>query len=332
VLPSISVVIPTLNSERTLARCLTAIRSQDYPQELVEIVIADASSEDRSREIGEHFGAIIVGNELVTGEAGKAAAVKRATGELVALIDSDNILMGDDWFRRMIEPFADPAVVGSEPLAFVADATDSIVDRYCAILGANDPLCLFIGNYDRMSSITGRWTDLPVCIRDEGTYFTFSLSETAPLPTIGANGTMYRRATILGLVGDYLNDIDLPMLLAERDRGLRFAKVRVGIRHLFCADSRSFVRKQGRRIRDYFTRQTSRTYPWKQLISRGVVRFVCATVLIVPLLYQSTKGYLRSRDAAAFYHPIACWLTLCTYGINGVFMRGRALSRVGWRQ
>ena len=47
----LSIVIPTLNSERTLPECLDAIIGQTFPRDQYEIVIADAGSSDSTRAI-----------------------------------------------------------------------------------------------------------------------------------------------------------------------------------------------------------------------------------------------------------------------------------------
>lgn len=41
---AISIVIPTLNSEKTLKDCLKSIAEQDYPHNHLEIIIADGGS------------------------------------------------------------------------------------------------------------------------------------------------------------------------------------------------------------------------------------------------------------------------------------------------
>jgi glycosyltransferase involved in cell wall biosynthesis len=333
-LPAVSVLVPTLNSERTLAACLDAIRAQDYPRELVEIVVADGGSSDRTVEIARAHGARVVPNPLVSGEAGKAAALRAANGDVVALIDSDNIIVGANWLRRMVAPFTDPSIVATEPIAFSATRSDTVIDRYCAIFGVNDPLCYFLGNYDRMSAASGRWTALSVHTEDCGDYIAVDLDRT-PLPTFGANGTLYRRAVLGGYVGNYLMDIDIPIRIAQETKGWRLAKVRTSVRHLFCRDSRAFMRKQRRRIRDFFAAPRTgeaRTYPWGGLLGPGVARFVLSCATVVPLVVQSLRAYRRSGDGAAFYHPVACWLTLYVYGINFLFARGKALDRSGWRQ
>ena len=109
--PKVSVVIPTLNSERYLDECLGALLTQDYPRERLEIVIVDAGSTDRTLEIATHHGVDrMLENPLRTGEAGKAVGIRVATGELICLIDSDNVVVGDDWMSRMVAPFDDPQV------------------------------------------------------------------------------------------------------------------------------------------------------------------------------------------------------------------------------
>ncbi len=100
--PKVSVVIPTYNSERTLQDCLESIKHQDYPD--VEIIIADDGSTDSTLEIARKYTNNIYQNPLKTGEAGKAVGVKWARGEIIALIDSDNILPTRDWLTRMTAP------------------------------------------------------------------------------------------------------------------------------------------------------------------------------------------------------------------------------------
>src|SRR3972149_11515399 len=120
-LPFISVVIPTLNSARTLRECLESVCAQEYPAERLEVLIADGVSVDATIDIiklvGSRtaFGVKAVPNPLKTGEAGKAAGLKYARGELVGFIDSDNVLPDSGWMRRMIGPVDDPEVAAAEP-------------------------------------------------------------------------------------------------------------------------------------------------------------------------------------------------------------------------
>lgn len=336
--PSISVLIATLNSETVLEGCLKSIVTQDYPKGKVEIIVADGGSTDKTLEIAKKFGAKIFSNPLKTGEAGKAVAFNHAKNELVAIIDSDNILPDKNWLKKMVEPFADPQVIGSEPWEYTYLRHDCLIDRYCALMGMNDPLCYFLGNYDRLNALSGKWTGLSVEQENKGDWIKVKIFP-PKIPTIGANGTVLRRKVVLEskLVGDYLFDIDILAALAEK-KPLYFAKVKTGIIHLFMNGQgiSKFIRKQERRVRDYLYYQKigARKYPWQSQDQKGLLAFILSGVTILPLLLQVVKGYSKVRDKAWFFHPIACWVTLFTY-TKGVFLGllgTRQMDRKSWKQ
>ena len=340
-LPFISVVIPTLNSARTLRECLESVCAQEYPAERLEVVIADGGSVDATIDIiklvGSRtaFGVKAVPNPLKTGEAGKAAGLKYARGELVAFIDSDNVLPDRGWMRRMIEPFDDPEVTAAEPLEYVCRPEDGYITRYCAYLGMNDPLCLFLGNYDRYSAVTGKWTGMPYFAEDAGPWFKLKL-DSRRLPTMGANGFIIRKEALEGCgIGDYLFDIDVVFELIRSRPGARFAKVKTGIIHIFSGSVRTFMRKQMRRVRDYrhYSSLGLRKYPWKGVDTMAVIRFIVSCLVVFPLLFQGAKGYMRRPTGAWLFHPVACWLTLGVYGFGAIRgLLGGELKREGWSQ
>ena len=74
-IPTVSIVIPTYNSEATLEECLESIKKQDYPAEKTEIIIADGGSTDKTLEIAGKYTQNIFNNPLKTGEAGKAVGI-----------------------------------------------------------------------------------------------------------------------------------------------------------------------------------------------------------------------------------------------------------------
>lgn len=345
-LPSVSVVIPTLNSERTLKDCLRSICAQDYPEELIEIIVSDGGSTDSTlqiiRLVGSGTGIRVktVPNRLKTGEAGKAEGVKHADNGIIAFIDSDNILPDQGWMRRMTEPFSDPDIIAAEPIEYVCRADDGYITRYCAYIGMNDPFCLFLGNYDRRCAITGRWTEMPHSEEDKGGYLKIGL-DARRFPTIGANGFLIRACALKRCgIGDYLFDIDVMYeLLNAKAAGLkpvRFAKVKTGIVHVFSGDIKTFIRKQKRRVRDYrhYSRLGVRKYPWKTVNNLAVLRFALCCVTVLPLVAQGMRGYLEKPNSAWLFHPVACWLTLLVYGtgvISGFSSKGE-LKRDGWSQ
>ena len=334
--PTVSVVIPTLNAEKYLEECLSALRGQSYPPDRVEILLVDAGSTDRTREIAKRMGVErVLDNPLRTGEAGKAVGVHAARGDLILMVDSDNILVGRDWLERMVVPFSDPAVISSEAIRWHYRREDHFINRYQALTGINDPLALFVGNYDRFSYLTGRWTDYPHTSEPRDGWERVELHPNY-VPTMGANGYIVRREAFdVVPVDDYLFDIDFVFELVQAGRGT-IARVDVPIRHYFCDSVARFYRKTRRRTDDYFyfAAQGRRSYPWTDRQRRGVVRFALSTILTLPLLVDVVRGFGRKRDPAWLFHIVACWITLVVYGVGTIRgrLRPRMLDRHGWSQ
>ena len=337
--PKISIVTPTLNAASVLEKELESVREQDYPKDKIEIIVADGGSTDATVEIAEKYGARVVNNPLKTGEAGKAVGVKEATGDFIVLIDSDNILPTKDWLKRMVVPLLENSeAVGSEPWEYTWRKEDSFITRYSALIGMNDPMVHFLGNYDRVNLLTGKWTEVLHEEKDFGDYLLVTLDKRG-VPTIGANGTVFRADFLKeNLRGDYLFDIDI-IAKSIRERGsVKFIKVKNGIIHTFCeANIGKFAKKQRRRVRDYLYHKSKngRSYEWENSSNRiGLMRFGLSCIFIFPLILQAIRGYLRKSDWAWFFHPLACEITLWEYGwgfVWGFFSRAE-MSRESWGQ
>lgn len=334
---TISIILPTLNAGRTLEQCLASIRAQEYPRELVEIVIADAGSTDDTLNIAERYGVgRIVPNPLRTGEAGKAAAIAASSGELLALVDSDNIFDDVHYFAKADEMFDDEIVQSAEPMAWTYDPSDTLVNRYCALLGMNDPVSLFLGNFNRYSHLTRTFTGMPVKIVRVTADAVVADFGPEQAPTFGANGFIIRRSALEGIDWEpYYFDIDVFQQAARAGRG-RIAIIKTETRHLFCDSVKQFRRKQARRIRDYFhhAKGQRRSYDYTGVPRWRYAWFVLATVTVIPLLVQAARGNRNKPDSAWWFHPAACWITLWEYGLGTVrSLFGTAeYDRSEWKQ
>jgi glycosyltransferase involved in cell wall biosynthesis len=85
----VSVIVPTMNSGKTLHKCLESIRSQRYGD--IEIIVIDGHSSDNTTEIASKFNAKI---HVTTGERTRAKnfGISESTGEFLFFVDSDMIL------------------------------------------------------------------------------------------------------------------------------------------------------------------------------------------------------------------------------------------------
>ena len=342
--PFVSVLIPTLNAERTLDACLKSIRVQKYPRERLQIIIADGGSTDTTLAIARKHGVDkIVPNPLKTGEAGKAEAAKAADGDVFALIDSDNILPSPDWLERMTAPFALEDIIASEPLEYTCRPDDPELTRYFALLGMNDPLCLFIGNYDRISAVSGKWTGIDIDSEDCGDWMRVRICAGRQIPTLGANGFLIRRKALVYVKWEpYWFDVDVVRDAARSSPGgfINVAKVKCGIVHLYCRTLEEFSRKQKRRVRDflYFSpdRKRSPIPGEKARLILGIIKFTLATVTVVPLLVQRRIGNRTRPDDAWRMHLPVCFITLKQYSLGAIRkilgLKQTPLSRENWRQ
>lgn len=339
-LPKISIVTPTLNAQKVLIPYLEAIKKQDYPKDKIELVIADGGSTDKTIEIVKEYGAKVYKNPLKTAESGKCVGVKKALGEFIVLVDSDNIMPSNDWLKRMIQPLIEyPDAVASEPWQYTWRKEDGFISRYCALIGMNDPLVHFLGNYDRLNLLTGKWTEIKREEKDLGDYLLINFKKEWGLPTIGANGVVFRSDFVKkNLIGNYLFDIDILSKYLYEDGSLKFIKVKNGIIHTYCEnDISKFAKKQRRRVRDFLFHRSEggRQYDWaSQSKPSRIIKFSVYCITLVPLFIQAIYGFSKKKDWAWFFHPLACLITFWEYSTSyflSFFKKGE-LSRKNWSQ
>jgi glycosyltransferase involved in cell wall biosynthesis len=321
---NIDIIIPTLNSGKILQKCLESIKKQNYPSSKIHLYISDGGSTDNTLKIAKKYHAHILKNTLKTAEAGKALGLKKSSSEIVSFIDSDNILPHRNWLTQMILPLIkDSTIIGSEPIAFTYRKNAGFIERYSALIGANDPYAYFNGNYDRYSYLSNKWTNLKIETGDHKSYLKLKFVDSRLLPTIGANGTIYRRSFLDKLnIQDYLFDIDLisQYLYKYPKTPIYFAKTQNSIIHTYCESSfKKFNKKQKRRVKDLLEHQHQRQYIWNNQqfslnnLLKNNLLFALYSVLILSALFDSLRGYIKKPDLAWFFHPLACFTTFIIY-------------------
>jgi len=107
----VSIIIPTFNGASRIGSCLDALLQQLAGRD-AEILVVNDGSTDNTADVVERYSGI----RLITqANAGPAAARNRgareARGKIILFTDDDCVPMLD-WLDAMLEPFADPGVVG----------------------------------------------------------------------------------------------------------------------------------------------------------------------------------------------------------------------------
>ncbi len=100
--PAVSIVIPALNEERVIGRCLEALTRLDFPKDSFEVVLVDNGSTDRTVDIARAFSPAL--NIAVLSKPGlkisamRNAGVARSRGAVLAFLDADCVAP-PDWLK-----------------------------------------------------------------------------------------------------------------------------------------------------------------------------------------------------------------------------------------
>lgn len=329
-LPTVSVVIPTRNSAKTLRSCLQSLMCGSYPKTKIELIIVDGYSNDETVDIAREFAAKIVNNPGIGFYTGKAIGVEFSTGELVLFIDSDNVLMSPDWLLSMVRPLVDDNnIVASEALYYGYAKSQHALVRYCALMGSDDPISVYLGFYGRYSHFKQKWSDIELDAQDVGSYIVVHLKG-GTLPTMGANGFLIRSGILRRLTyKPYFFDVDLVHELVELGYD-KVARVKVAVTHLYAQSLSQYARKAYRRIRDYyyFHKQGLRKYRWEAFNKVKFAKLILSCVLMIPMFRDSLRGYRRIRDTAWFLNWFLCTLTLVIYSMAEAFSGFYLLSHL----
>lgn len=112
----ITVVIPSYNRKKLLARALDALKKQDLPQDRFEVIIVDDGSTDGTEKIVDNYRDKVKNLKYLRQEhKGPASArnlgIRQAKGETIAFTDSDCEVM-PDWLKKILETFSNNRIIG----------------------------------------------------------------------------------------------------------------------------------------------------------------------------------------------------------------------------
>jgi len=97
----VSVIITTKNEEANIENCLKSIKEQSYPQNLIEIIVVDNNSTDKTKQIAESFRERFTSLNLQVFNWGPERSaqrnfgVEKSSGEYFLYLDADMILHKD---------------------------------------------------------------------------------------------------------------------------------------------------------------------------------------------------------------------------------------------
>lgn len=320
ILPSVTIVIATYNSSRTLATCLLNVAKQSYPKNKVDIIIADGGSRDATLIIAKKFGAKVVAVDPTkqNAEYNKGVGLTKARGDIVLFLDHDNIMPHRKWLASLIKPFLDnPTIIGVEPLRFHYDREMTLLDRYFSLIGGTDPVVYYLGKNSHASWMTDGYKLSGRAI-DKGEYYLVTFSKDS-LPALGGNGAALRRDYLIKYAisdPDHFIHTDVVADIVSHGYSL-YAFTKDTIIHLTNNKVIPFLKRRKQFIEQYqFVYKSIRRYAIfnpKRDIGALIYYILISLTWIVPTL-DAIRGYLRVRDVAWFLHPLFCFVYACVYG------------------
>lgn len=275
----LSLVIPAKDSsDPKLKELLASIDAQDFPKsEMETLVITEGTS-----------------------ESAKAIGIRRARGEVIGILASDNQLMHTNFLSQMMDKF--PVHDAVWPEFYLMHEDDDILNRYFALIGGNDPLAYYMGKNDKRSHMDGYEPAK------------FPIRQTCK-KTIGDNGFFIKKELLERTDLDNYYHVDNAN---EAIAGRKTASIMCGILHKTGGNIFKFFAKRYRYGLQHAFNKNRRWHLVDFRQPKDVMRLIwfmaCSLTLIQPLSL-SMRGYLKIRDKAWFLHPVVCALTLGIYSI-----------------
>ncbi len=285
IFPKVSIVIAARNEEANLIAKLANLELQDYPADLLQIVIASDGSTDGTEAVLRRNADRVVPVILET-SGGKAsalnAAVRQATGDLLVFLDARQTIEPNA-IRELTSCFADPEV-GAVSGELLLESTPGVQSH----------------------SALGIYWKIEKTVRK---------LEAASGSVVGVTGAIYamRRELFTEIPhAMILDDVFVPMQVVRQGKRVVFEPNAIARDRLFIQKGKEFSRKVRTMTGNY---QLLRMAPWLlsfrnpilfRFISHKLLRLLVPFLLVVMLLASFLANGLLYR--AAFYLQVFFYL------------------------
>ncbi len=295
---SISIAIPTFNEENNIKNCLDSIFRQDYPNELLEVIIVDGNSLDNTVKIARDFQVKILNNDQRDPEVGKMLALGKCDTELFMYLDADAELAHRDWFLKMVRPLMEHSEIVASFTRYLPRRSQPAINRFLSY----DPLqCDPV--YEFFS------TNINKTVREKKKDFYVCEYTKEKIPP--AAMCLFRRKILWTQIKNMPKFMDLDNLVILVKKGFnKFAYVpETGIYHVHVDSLSELLKKRLRNLHKvYLPSVQDRHFRWFKLNSfLGIFKilfWVFYVHLLIPELIRGIFKSFKYRDIACLYQPL----------------------------
>ena len=323
--PTLTFVLPTLNASGQLfEQALASIRAQDYPAELVEVIVADGGSTDDTRAVAERYGARVIENPNKLAEWGVKEGILASASDLVVVFAADNELVGSDWISRVAGRFENDFELAAVFGRLVSGPDDAPLNKYIELI-QSEPLNWFLNrNLERY--LAGHEPDA------DG-FATFEVDSQRPL-VWGANGLVLRREWVTPIWEreGYVADVDaFHRMIQAGHRRVAYHPGPYCFHHQVVRLS-DLRRKWLRNSQQHLVHQAEeRDLDWVEVPGFRLRAILWLVYSLLPPLStaDAIRRAIRDRSAYWLYHPPATFVQAATYA-QALLLSGagrRLLSR-----
>jgi len=313
-LPSVSIVICTLNCKNDLEICLKSIKKQDYPKKKIEIIVVDSYSSDGTLKVAKKYGAKIILTKIRGYMEGKgmpkSIGCDAAKGDIIITIDSDNALVEKDWIKKMIHPLLIDSTINYAICRMAVVKSDPIINQYLSFVGT-DPFAIY-------GSLDPQITYGNVKLIDKGNYMIYNNKISNFLIT-GGYYLVFKKE-VLKEIGGYTRDVDIAYAFASKKSGANIAIVKnAHLHHLITTSIFDFYKKKKKWGKYYFKNQSmERAHKWSEgFFGRfGKINFsfnIIKDLLFIPNIFLSFKMLIKYNNKSWLLHPFIKFLTVIAY-------------------
>lgn len=320
-LPSISVLTITYNADLDLfKKSLDALKNQSYPKSNIEHIVIDGGSKNKTIELAKSYGCFIIKRPDLEyeSEMRKSLGIKRAKNDIILFLESDNILVGDDWLQTMVLPFMEQKNIFSTfSMHNNYQKNMPLLTKYCALIGNNDPPVGYLKKADKIMLDEKNYNKGEI-LKDLDQYYIVKFTK-ENLPTLGDNGHMVKRLAINKVNKD-------PKIFLHTDAFFdllclgynTYGVVKNSIIHHIGSDIIKLYQRRvmfKERFRDaYIRKRVYLVFDYNSSKDRwNLFKFMIFSFTFIQPLLRALRGYMNIHELAWFLNPVVCFVAAVSY-------------------